>query len=431
MPALSGALMVLAAVLAGTGVIASLRRGDRVLPAALAAGLVVWGLLSASKNGYNAAKGLVVISPLVALAVVNGAAAALRRFDAARARAQPHPDAFAQRYALLLPLSAVVSRRTAVTAGTVAVLCVTAASSLWALRDGAVGPDAHHRELRSLADAAPKGPMLVLDSSDFVAWDLYGVDVWRPPLVYQVHTVRTRPAKPHSGGQPFDLDSVTTETLNRFASVLTHRNAAGSVPPPGLRVLRRTKSFVLWERVGTVPERDTLGEGWQPGRTLDCSKPSHRAISRRRGWAIVRARPVIATAAGWHGEAREAGSTAWRTVSLPPGRWDLSLQYVSRNPIDVIVGGRTTTLPANLDRLGPLFSAGIAGGGRVDVRIRVHRLHGIGPLLGATARTRAMDSYHHQPLGALVATRREAPERVPLSQACDRYVDSYVLRPPA
>jgi hypothetical protein len=366
------------------------------------------------------------MSPLVALAVVTGAVAAWRgRTPAWTTRAA---DSKAVRYGVLVAVPSGPGRRIAMTAGSTAVLCAAALSSAWTLRDAAVAPDAHHRELRALAAVAPKGPMLVLDSSDFIAWDLYGIDVWRPPLTYVVHTAPIRPEKVHRGGQPFDLDSVTADTLNRFASVLTDRSAAASSPPPGLRVLRTTRSYVLWKRVGTVPPYETLEEGWRPGKILDCPLASDRAINRRPGSAIVRPPPVIAPAPGWHGDAREAGSTATRTIRLPPGRWDLSLQYVSRNPIDVTVGGRTTTLPANLDRLGPLFAAGMTVGGRREVRVHVHQLGAIGRLLGSPARTRAFDSYQAQPLGALVATRQRAPERVPLSQACGRYVDSYTVR---
>jgi hypothetical protein len=429
LPVLNGALMIAAGLFAGASLVRWVRRRDeRPLAAGLVACWLVWALLAVTRSVYMAAKGLVIVSPLVGLAVVTGAVVAGR----ARARqpaAAPHDaERVAVRFAALVLAPPSGGRRAALALTAAAVLCAGAVSTAWALRDAAVGPDAHHKELRALAAAAPPGPMLVLDSSDLVAWDLYGVDVWRPPLIYVVRTAPLRPQKPHRGGQPFDLDSVTSDTLNRFVSVLTERNSAGSVSPPGLRVLRRTQSYVLWKRVGTVPQRETLGEGWQPGRVLDCSKPSHRAISRRAGVAIVRPAPVIGTAPGWHGDAREAGSDATRTVSLPPGRWDISLQYARRNPIDVTVGGHTTTLPANLDRLGPLFAAGTTPGGREEVRIHVHGPTTLARLLGARSPTNAFDSYRRQPLGAVVATRRVAPKRVPLSQACNRYVDSYILR---
>lgn len=425
LPLLTTVLLAATAGLIGLGVLSWIRRGERALVAAMAGGWLVWLVLTFTKNGYNATKGLPVVAPVVGLALVTGALRALPRVAVA---ARGPAGAAAVHYAALLPPLPRAGRRTAGVA-VAAVLGAAALSSLWALRDGVIGVDAHARELRSLAAVAPGGPMLVLDNSDFVAWDLYGVEHWRPPLLYEVHAVPTRPEKAWSGGQPFDLDSVSTADLNRFASVLTSRSAAGSAPPPGLRVLRRTRSFVLWQRVGTVPEHRTLREGWQAGATLDCSTPGGRALSRRAGWAVVRPRPVVALAPGWHGAAREAGSSASRTLALPPGRWDLSLQYVSRNPIEVSAGGRTTVLPANLDRLGPLFAAGVTGGGRREVRIHVEAPGAIARLLGARAATRALDSYANQPLGALVATRHgQPPRRVPLARACGRYVDSYTLR---
>jgi hypothetical protein len=424
LPLLTAALLVAAAGLIGLGVLAWVRRGERALVAAMAGGWLVWAVLSLTKNGYNATKALPVLAPVVGLALVTGAVTAWSRVAVAARRPA---GAAAIHYAALLPPLPRAAQRGAALAAVAVVLGAVALSSLWALRGGVAGVDAHARELRSLAAVAPPGPMLVLHNSDFAAWDLYGVEIWRPPLIYPVHTVPTRPQK-RSPGRPFDLDSVSTADLNRFASVLTSRTAAGSAPQAGLRVLRRTPSFVLWQRVGTLPEHGTLREGWLPGATLDCSTTAGRALSRRAGWAVVRPRPVVADAAGWHGTARDAGSSASRTLRLPPGRWDLSLQYVSRNPIEVRAGGATTVLPANLDRLGSLFAAGITGGGRREVRIRVAAPGGIARLLGATP-TRALSSPGNQPLGALVATRHgAAPRRIPLARACGRYVDSYTLR---
>jgi hypothetical protein len=102
------------------------------------------------------------------------------------------------------------------------------------------------------------------------------------------------------------------------------------------------------------------------------------------------------------------------------------MQYVSRQAMDVTVGGHTTTLPANLDRLGPLFAAGTTHGGHVTIRVHVHNVSWFAELIGAESPTHAFDSYRYQPLGAVVATRDVPPERVPLAQACGRYVDHYL-----
>jgi hypothetical protein len=428
LPVLVAVALAGAAVLCLVGVRTWLRRGERVPVAALAGSWVLWAALDLTKNGYDAAKGLPIVAPLVGLAMVTGAVATWRHAGVGRgdgpaaAPDAPVPPLFA---AMSLP-----GRRPSLRRGAVAaVLVLSSVSSAWALRDAVVGVDAHARELRGLAASAPPGPMLVLDNSDWAAWDLYGVEIWRPPLLYGVHTVPIRGEKAWRGGEPFDLDAVSSDTLNQFATVLTARNAVGSAPPRGLRVLRRTASFVLWQRVGTVPPRGTLAEGWLPGAVLDCSTPAGAQISRRRGWALVRPRPVVATAPGWSGGARQPGTVASRMLRLGAGRWDLALQYVSRNPLEVQAGSLHLTLPANLDRLGPLFALGsVDGGGTVPVRVRVVDPPGIGWMLGAPLRTRALDSWDHQPLGALVATRHGTPpQRVPLARACGRYVDSYTL----
>jgi hypothetical protein len=426
LPLLVAALLVATVVLGAIGVRAWLRRGERAAAAALAGSWALWIGLDLTKNGYDAAKALPIVAPLVALAVATGAVAAWRG-EAPRSAPVQHPGDAAP-----LPFAAFVTplpgrpspRRMAI----VAVLALSAASSLWALRDAVVGVDAHARELRTLAAAAPSGPMLVLDNSDWAAWNLYGVEIWRPPLLYGIHEVPLNPQKAWRGGQPYDFDSVPSEALNRFASVLTARNAAGSSPPPGLRVLRRTASFVLWQRVGTVPGRQTLKERWLAGSVLDCSARAGAALAREPGWATVRPQPVLATAPGWRGTAAEPGTAATRTLHLPPGRWDLSLQYVSRHPLALRAGGLTRLLPPTLDRLGPLFAVGTVPGGTVTVRVDAVAPHGLWHALGAPLRTRALDSWAHQPLGALVATPHGQPaRRVPLARACGRYVDSYTL----
>jgi hypothetical protein len=272
--------------------------------------------------------------------------------------------------------------------------------------------------------------VLVLDTSDWISWDLYGRDVWRPALVYTPQVVPRRPEKAWDHGQPYDLDLVTADTLNRMGSVITARNAAGSAPPPGLEVLRRTPSFVLWGRVGTVPAHGILREGWHAGAVLDCTSPGGARLRHRAGWALVRPAPVVATAPGWRGTAADAGSRATRTLRLPPGRWDLALQYVSRTPLRVRAGDVDHVLPGNLDRMGQLFALGTVSGGAIPVTVHALAPTGLAGVLGARLRTFALDSLGHQPLGAIVATRHGArPQRIRLSRACGRYVDRYTLDP--
>jgi hypothetical protein len=405
LPLLTTLLLVGAAILIVVAVVSWLRRGPSSLAAAL---IVCWGLwigLSLYRNPYNAAKGLAMMAPLIGVALAHGAV-------------------------VVWELRGRAAWRIGVRAAITAVLAGAAVSSFLALRDGIVGPDGHAAELRSIEATAKTGPTAFLEQSDYGGWDLFALRPYRPTLLYKVNTLPTRPEKGWQQGMALDLDGMTSATLNRFKWIVSPNTTFASFPPPGLRVVKRTPSWLLWKRVGTVPPRQTLDEGWRPGAVLDCSTPAGRALSRRPGTAIVRTPPVIAKASGWNGYADDAGSSSSRTIDLPPGRWDLSLQYQSRNPITVSAPGLHRGMPANLDRMGSFFGVGtVTGGGPVRVRVTVDRLGLIGRLLGAKGHTRALNSPGFHALGELAATRHgERPQEIPLARACGRYVDSYTLR---
>jgi hypothetical protein len=404
LPVLTAIVLVGAAILIVVAIVHWIRRGPSAPAAAVITSWGLWIGLSLFRNPYNAAKGLAMMAPLIGLALVTGAV-------------------------IVWSLRERPALRTAVRAGTVAVIAAAAVSTFLALRDGIVGPDAHAAELRSIEATAKSGPTAFLEQSDFGGWDLFALRPYRPTLLYKVNTLPTRPEKGWHQGMAIDLDGMTAETLNRFKWIVSPNTSFASFPPPGLRVVRRTPSWILWERVATVPPRETLNEGWRPGAVLDCTTPAGRALSRRRGTAIVRTPPVIARTSGWQGYADDAGSSASRTLSLPPGRWDLSLQYQSRNPLTVSAPGLHRRMPANLDRMGSFFGVGtVTGGGPVRIRVDVDELGLIGRLLGARGHTRALNSPGFHALGELAATRHgERPERIPLARACGRYVDSYTL----
>jgi hypothetical protein len=404
LPVLTAILLVGAAILIVVAIVHWIRRGPSAPAAAVITSWGLWIGLSLFRNPYNAAKGLAMMAPLIGLALVTGAV-------------------------IVWSLRERPALRTAVRAGTVAVIAAAAVSTFLALRDGIVGPDAHAAELRSIEATAKSGPTAFLEQSDFGGWDLFALRPYRPTLLYKVNTLPTRPEKGWHQGMAIDLDGMTSETLNRFKWIVSPNTSFASFPPPGLRVVRRTPSWILWERVATVPPRETLNEGWRPGAVLDCTTPAGRALSRRSGTAIVRTPPVIARTSGWQGYADDAGSSASRTLSLPPGRWDLSLQYQSRNPLTVSAPGLHRRMPANLDRMGSFFGVGtVTGGGPVRIRVDVDELGLIGRLLGARGHTRALNSPGFHALGELAATRHgERPERIPLARACGRYVDSYTL----
>jgi hypothetical protein len=121
------------------------------------------------------------------------------------------------------------------------------------------------------------------------------------------------------------------------------------------------------------------------------------------------------------GRARAAPGTYLRRVlRLGPGRWELSLQYLSAVPLELRVDGRV------LARLAPqrgensaYWEAGTfwTKGGPATVEVHVPR-------------RRVLDAERPGLIGSLAAQRIDVAEReVPLRRACGRYVDWYRLAP--
>lgn len=129
------------------GLRVSLRRGDRALPAALAAAVVLWLYALAAGTPYQEAKALVIAAPVVAAISVRGLLA-----DG------PAPAALA-------------------------FLAAAGGSSLLALVNGPVGPAGYSAELAAYRAALPAGSVLVLapeelldeqHGRDWIGWELRG-----------------------------------------------------------------------------------------------------------------------------------------------------------------------------------------------------------------------------------------------------------------
>jgi hypothetical protein len=117
---------------------------------------------------------------------------------------------------------------------------------------------------------------------------------------------------------------------------------------------------------------------------------------------------------------------------LTPGRWDLSIQYASTQPLHLTGSGPglaapfSTDLRTNLLFRGPspyypVGSLDVKKAGTIVVNVDV----GDPPLFGRLLRTESK-AY----LSGLAATRSDpSRETIPLSQACGRYVDWYAVAP--
>ena len=347
-----------------------LRRGRLLLPSAAIASAAIYLVLEARESVYIAAKGLAILAPFAILPAV------------------------------LWLLTPGGRRKTAAAAAFAAVALY---SSFLALTGASVGPRESGDELATLGPVVADSTVLGLVNDDYLRWELRGAST-----VTGLYYFAPRPEKRFTDGTAADIDVAPADVINRHRYVLTTNTPYASTPPAALKVVRRTRLYTLWRRDGRVPERRTLVEGGAPGAPLDCTTPAGRAIAAKRGWAVVVPRPVELRL---EGPQRFAGEDAPRvSIGLPPGRWDLSLQYTSSHPVEVRGGGLSGELPAVIDRAGSFRVAG-------DVTKRT-----AGPL-GLTLRVDDPSPLPTVTRGAiserLAATRAGGrPRAVPLSRAC-------------
>ena len=380
------------------------RRREAVVLAAIAACAVVYVQATLVKNPYASAKALPVAAPLVALVL------AVPWLEAWRARASSRP------------------RGLVVAAGAAIAVAATASSAL-ALRDVYVGTDAHGDALEPFRPLVAGKPTLFLGYDDFVHWHLRGAELATVGRLYARWVAPRRSDKPWSKGGAFDFDSVPPSMLDAVRYVVTPRTAYASSPPTNFTLRRENRWFQLWERHGRTPARLlAVGEVGAPGGVLDCAAAGIVADGGDDRVAAVLPPPIVGPASAWRGSPEERGETATQVLELPPGRWDVSLQYVSRRPLRVSALGLRAPMPANLARVGPYWLVGTLEVSRpTSVRVTVGSDYTrIAQALGADAATYAYGSPGGRPLGEIVATRHPwTPRLVPLEEACGRYVDWY------
>ena len=365
-----------------------LRRRDFALPAAVgAAALMVIYVRLGDQSPYIVAKTLAVGAPAVM---------ALSVRPLAELVAPPLP-------------------RVVMAAAAVIFALVAAYSSFLALRGAQVGPSELSDELDSLRPLVRGSNTLFVGNDDFIPWELRGARVFAPAGTGQSGTgpqLPERPEKPWRYGEPVDLDSFIPRDLDRVRFAVVPRSAVISTPPPNFRVLRTTPSFVLFERRGPTPAYRVLAEGSAPGAVLRCGTPAGRRISRLGGAALVRPRPVVHRLRF----DLEPGAAAIATLRLPPGRFELSPQYTSSQPLVVSTAAWRVRMPANLTRPGSFWRAGSvrSRGGALFVSAR------------QLDRSALSSSAQLAQVTAVAAVRTGAPTRlVPLSRACSLYVDRY------
>jgi hypothetical protein len=382
-------------------------RADYAVPSAVLSGLVIYLVTKYVEDGglYILAKAVIVPASVVMLLVVT---------------------------ALLAPGGSWPKRVFAAV-----FIALAAYSSFLALRDTVVAPDNRLHELAKFQDTIAGKKVLSLTSDRFADYGLRTAEVWSPAFNSEL---RTPSAVTKSQRLPIDFDSVPIKGthglpgLNDFDYAVTTSAAYQSQAPPGWTEVDSTDSYLLWKRSGTTPPIANLYEEARPGRIYRCKNPKIGAFLIAGGQVLSwQPRPVIAKRLYWKrgGEVDNMlapNQEASQSINLPPGVWQISLQYVSPvTGIQVTAPGLHADLPAGVDAAipyrpdqGPYWPVGKvrSTGQQVEFTIKADDINRLQKLLGVDAEA---------VIGNLTATKLDGYVTVANAPpACGLYVDHII-----
>jgi hypothetical protein len=421
---LTGLAAAVAGLAVAIGVAWWVRRRDLAAPTALGACAALYLVSLPFSGEYSQAKALMIAAPLAMLVAIRPLLSELGAPNRRRA------DSVA--YSNVSGPSTGVMR---VGWGVLAVVFVGGAaySSFLALRDAPVGPPGHGAELRAFIPILQGEKVLYAGQDRYAAHELLGADTHVPLVEFPDSEVAQNPEKPFDTGDaysPIDFDSFSQGTLDRFPYVVTGRAVWNSQAPSAFRRVAATPSYLLWKRTGPAPSnRHVLLEGTEAAAYADCVAPELRILTSNPGRASLFPAPVIGPKSAWDaGNELETDDRTSQTLELPAGRWQISLQYFSPFDLTLTAPGLRQPLVAALDGQRPstisLVSDGqywpagkIAGdGGPVRFTIAAADSSTLQRLTGYDGRAH---------LGKLVAVPDEPHRLVPLSVACEGWVDWY------
>jgi hypothetical protein len=306
-------------------------------------------------------------------------------------------------------------------------------SSFLALRDAPVGPPGHGGELKAFLPEVQGQPVLYAGQDRYAAYELLGADTHVPLVEFPDPAVSPNPEKPFDTGDaysPIDFDSFSRGTLDRFPYVITSRAAWNSQAPPNFKRVDTTPSYVLWKQTGPTPEnRHVLLEGTEAGALAGCAAPEVRVLLGGQGRAGLFPNAVIGQKGSWDsGSILGTGEETSQALNLPAGSWNLSIQYFSPFDLTLSAPGFSEPLAAALDGQRPnTISLGNNGqfwpagryesnGGRTTFTLSTAGASTLQSLTGYDGK-----AY----VGELVAVPAEPHRTVPLSRACNHWVDWY------
>jgi hypothetical protein len=430
---LAGLAGAIAAVTLLVGLVWWVRRRELTIPVALGACAALYLASLPSSGDYSQAKALIIAAPLAMLVAIRPLVSEfLRAGEVERDSSEQRRGGSDES----LPISS--RRRAGVVRMGWAVLAVlfiggAVYSSFLALRDAPVGPPGHGSELKAFLPVVHGEPVLYAGQDRYAAYGLMGADTHVPLVEFPDTDVSANPEKPFDTGDaysPIDFDSFSHGTLERFDYVVTGRAAWNSQAPANFERVAATPSYVLWKRTGPTPEdRHVLLEGTEAGALAGCAAPEIRILLASGGRASLFPGAVIGPKAAWdEGSVLATGASASQSLDLPDGEWNLSIQYFSPFDLTLTAPGFRAPLKAALDGQRPnTISLGNNGqfwpagryesdGGGTKFTLTASDASALQNLSGYDGK-----AY----VGELVAVPAKPHRIVPLSDACDGWIDWY------
>jgi hypothetical protein len=416
------------------GLLLLCRRGEFALLSAAVAVAVLYLAARVGSGPYVQSKALAIMAPLTMLIAAYGALTVLprrRRGPVSTSDTAPNGARATAGRLLAAPLVWV----------SVAVVFLGGAlfSTYLALGGTLVDGGEQTRQLEALGRKVQGSTVLFLGSDDYVGWELRGASVFASGRHSGVALLPTR-ATPTPERTRYDFDSMRPAELDLADFVITARSPLMSQAPPNFKRVAATESFELWQRVGPTAPRRTLREDPLPGQELRCGTARGRRLSRSRGVARVWSRaPVYGLGAGWRASSGPTPAAGFRrlnalvpgrsltqSLDLDRGRWAISLQYHSADPLRVRGPGLDARLPPNSQRTGSFWRVGtiaLRKPGLATFRVESEPRSDLRDLLAGPD---GLDTGSDGLVAAIAATRvggRRAT--VPLPLACGRFVDWY------
>ena len=295
-----------------------------------------------------------------------------------------------------------------------------ALSSFLVLRQTPVAPTDHADQLAELRPLVQGQKVLFLGRDNFVVYELRGARPFTAVRNYYDPNYVKPDLRLKDVFRKFDFDSVTPATLSSLP--LRDHDPRRLRERPAARLRARPRDLGLRALEADGPGRARGAPCRRApiqARSLDCSSPARRRSCQRRGSATVFAAPPVVGGTLVAELHRRGRVSVTQTLTLPGGRWEISLQYDATRRCASPPPGLDATLPANLDYRGsvPYYPVG-------ELAVRherpgpVHRqrrapAHCAGRLLGTKSQAH-LGAIAASPAGAGGPIPGEAERRVPL-----------------